>query len=58
MEPMQELAVSAKEFPDDDAMHLQSWRCVQDSLISNIWDSQILEQIRPLCRTIGDFESS
>jgi len=38
--------------------HLQLWRCVQTAMGYNSQKSQMLEQLRPLCRSVGDFESS
>ena len=38
--------------------HLQSWRCIQDATRMDYEDSQILEQVRPLHGSVGDFESS
>jgi len=38
--------------------HLQLWRCIQHAPTFEYCNSQILEQLRPLCKSTGDFESS
>jgi hypothetical protein len=38
--------------------HLQLWRGIQDATRFDLWNSQILEKVRPLRRSPGDFESS
>jgi len=38
--------------------HLQLWRCIQDATRFDLQNSQILELLRPLRRSAGDFERS
>jgi len=38
--------------------YLQLWMCIQDAKIFDIYDSSILQQLRPLLRSAGDFKTS